>query len=326
MEAPSFWNPGNVGDPRYVPDLHRARVEGRRAGLRPAAEQIARGGGRHLLLIVDPQNDFGDKGRLPVAGTYADVTRLCERIVRAVAGEHLTDIQVSIDMHPPCTIHSDAWWVDAAGAPPDVSVPLFLELADPDSEQPAFTATWVDGRGGKMLFPTMMPEHTVAYAEHLAATGQGNIWVFADHCRQGTDGISIIPALAEIIEWAAIARGIQPMYLYKGMIPQVDWFGPFRPCMDVPGEPQGGLQTRYLDVMADCATIEIAGEAKDFCVNAAVRQIVDYYSKRPDIVRRIRFLDDCTSAIVPGSETVRALDGLMRQQGIAVIGHDAPFA
>ena len=324
---PSFWNPTKIGDPDYMPDLNRAREEGRRAGLESVQRQLRHNGGdRHLLIGIDYEHDFGDKGRLPVAGTYEDIARFGERFIRGTLGCHYTDFIFTIDIHPPTVIHGDNWWADELGNPPDVSLPLFMVLLDDNPNRPVFEAHWVDGRPTKQYSPRLMRSHTIAYAKHLKATGQGSIWVFTSHCREGTNGVNLIPQLAELVEWASIARGIQPMFMYKGHIAHVDWFGPFRPCMDVPDHPQGGIQTLALDKVRQSKSTEIGGEAEDFCVNAGVKQVIDYYGNQPDVLQSISFLGDCTSAIVPNSDVVKDLHATMAQKGVKVIMHDAPFA
>lgn len=322
---PTFWNPNNFGDPNYKADLGRARAEGLRAGVEKVSRQLKRGAPRNLLIGIDWEDDFGERGRLPVNGAYADAARFGERIIRGVLEEHYTDFIFTVDIHPTEVIHGDTWWVDELGNVPDASVPLFMVLVDDNPRRPVFEANWVDGRPTKLYVPRLMKEHTVTYAKHLKATGQGNIWVFTAHCRQGTDGTNILAPLAELIEWAAIARGVQPMFMYKGQIAQVDWFGPFRPCMDVPNHPQGGIQTVYLDIIPECASTEIGGEAEDFCVNAGTLQVIDYFRSRPDILNRIRFLGDCTTPIVPGSQVVTDLHATMKANGVRVIKHDDPL-
>ena len=325
---PSFWDPRNIRNPAYRPNLGRAIEEGLRVRgqIMTVSQQAKKGGKNHGLTLIDYETDFGDTGRLPVMGTFDDVERLGERIIRGVIEEHYTHIIASIDIHPTEVIHGETWWRDEMGNMPDVSVPLFMTLIDDsDPGRPVFEATWVDGRPAKKFRPRYMSEHTMNYAKHLTATGQGNIWVFTAHCRQGTDGINLIPALAELLEWASVARGVQVMFMYKGQIAHVDWFGPYRPCMDVPDHPQGGIQTFYLDINRLCETMEYTGEAEDFCVNAGVRQSIGYYEQEPDMLSRMRFIGDCTSAIVPGSQVVKDLHRLMKDKGVRVIKHNDPF-
>jgi len=324
----SFRDPNRIRE-FFSPNWHLAREAGRKLKLTPATRRRKAGDSR-LLILIDEEWDFGDTGRLPVIGTFDDVERLIKRIEAGVMGEKYTDIILTIDEHPPVSIHSDAWWLDDQGNPPDVSVPLMMNLTDPNDQFP-FIGRWVDGRPEKPFRPALMKDWTVnKYAPHLLATGQGPIWVFADHCRAATDGVAIIPALAECIEWACAALSIQPIYMRKGHIAETDWFGPFRPCMDIPNHPQGGLQTQYLDMIRAASRTEITGEAADFCVKSGMIQVLDYYGNPADrsVLERVSFITDCTSPIVPDSpgNTANAdFRAGMAAKGVNMITSDSPF-
>jgi hypothetical protein len=75
-----------------------------------------------------------------------------------------------------------------------------------------------------------------------------------------------------------------------------------------------------------CKSTQIAGEAEDFCVNAGTLQILEYYGNQPDVLKRISFLGDCTSAIVPNSDVVKKLHKTMKDKDVRVVNHDAPLA
>ena len=323
-KLPKFWDSRKASQ-WYLPDIHSVREEGRRAGLAPATAQV-KAGRANLLIGIDFERDFTEDGRLPVKGTYDDLTRFCLRLLRGTYEEHYTHLMFSIDGHPPHTIHSDSWWEDEAGNPPNVHpVPMQMELQD--AARRLFRGLFPDGTPtGKYFRPTVMRKYTTEeYAPHLQKTGQGNIWVFADHCHLGTDGVCLPPLLVEVIEFVCAARKIQPIFVHKGHIAQTDWFGAFEPCMPIPSHPQGGLQTTLLDVIRDCQTTDIGGEADDFCVANTMLQVERYFGGEPDVLRRIRFLTDCTSAIVPQSPFLAARRMEMAQKGITVINHDEAF-
>lgn len=332
---PSFWKPDQIGqNPFRRPDLAAAIAEGHRISrhLTPVSKQKAKTGESRLLLDIDGESDFAEKGRLPVAGTFADLARLGERIIRGVIEEFYTDFLFTIDKHPPFHISLPPWWrnVDTDEMPQLEGDPMILSLVDDNAKRPVFNGLHVvSGRNVKYtpyrsvnLKTATGENHAVVYHNHLIANKEPGIWAFATHCIEGTDGINIIPELAELIAWAAAARDIQPMYLYKGMLAQVDFFGPFRPCMDVADHAQGSWQTAYLDMIASCNVIDVAGEAEDFCVRYAVQQLIEYYRDhvgRPDVLDRIRFIGDCTSPIVPGGPAVKALHADMAANRIKVI-------
>ncbi len=236
------------------------------------------------------------------------------------------------DFHPEHVIHGDSWWEDTNGNWPDVEncICMEMELVDPNDEYPFIGK--VMGKEVGRYKPRMERDWTVNhYAPHLKKTGQGNIWVFKSHCRMGTDGVQTIPALAEFREFIAAARDIQPMRMFKGQIAKVDWFGPFRPCMEVPDHAQGGWQKEFIEqIRSHLRGTDITGEADDFCVRAGTGQCLEYYESDPAVLARVNFISDCTSAIFPddpakgqtGNADHRAK---MVKAGVKMINHDAPF-
>ncbi len=310
----------------------RGREDKRKLGLRSAKSVRERDGGL-LSILIDAEDDFADDGRLPVKGTYDDIRRWLLRAVKLVRENRLTDQIVTIDIHPEHAIHTDSWWEDEYGNQPDVSIPLTMELVEPGDRLP-YEAKIVGITPVGRFRPRLMRKYTIEeYSPHLTATKQGNIWVFADHCRQGTDGINLIPAVQEFLAYASAALDLEPQFMFKGQIAKTDWFGPFGPCKTDPNHPQGGLQTQYLDMIRASKKTEVAGEALDFCVKAGMLQILDYYSDAADQAVResISFLMDCTSPIVaddPSQGMTGNADFVkkMKSQGIVMINHDAPTA
>lgn len=321
---PSFWDPRNISNLNYVPNIAAAIAEAVKLTLKPAKKQKEEGNA-NLLIIIDPEKDFTPGGRLGVNGTFEDIERLGERIIEGTLSEHYTDAVITIDQHPEFHISSPTWWLDEFGNMIDATLPVMLTLIDNNPNDPVFEGLNVAGKKLGKVRPRLMKKHCIKYAEHLQATGQGSIWVFTPHCLQGTDGIQVNGALRELLTWFSVARKTDLSFLYKGHIAQVDWFGPFCPCMEVPGHPQGGWQTIYLDKIRDSKTTEIAGEAEDFCVKCGVDQVIEYYGNQPDVLKTIKFLGNCTSAIVPGGDAVKALHKNMSDNGVQVINHDAPF-
>jgi nicotinamidase-related amidase len=335
LDVLSFERPEIIGTD-YRANLALASKRGRedktRLGLRSAKSVRERDGG-HLSILIDAEDDFADDGRLPVKGTYDDIRRWLLRQVKLVRENRLTDQIVTIDIHPEHAIHGDSWWVDENGNAPDVTLPLTMELVEPGDSLP-YEAKIVGMKPFGRFRPRLMKKYTMEeYSPHLKATGQGNIWVFAGHGRQGSDGINLIPAVQEFLAYAAAALDLEPQFMFKGQIATTDWFGPFGPCMTVPGHPQGGLQTQYLNMIRASKKTEVAGEALDFCVKAGMLQILDYYSEDADRAVResISFLMDCTSPIVaddPSKGMTGNADFVknMKSKGIVMINHDSPIA
>jgi nicotinamidase-related amidase len=317
INKPTFWDPKKVTQ-WFEPDIEAVMREGRSLGLTPASERPE----QNMLILIDDQWDFTEKGRLPVQGMFEDVRRLCERIIESVySAGYYTQFMISLDCHPPIVIHGSPWWCDETGNPPDVTLPVMMKLVDPDTA--AFEAIFISGESSRIFYPVFDRKGTVEYAQHLKATNQNNglIWVFTSHCKVGTDGIALVPALAEVIYWAAAALEIDPIFITKGMIADRDWLGPFQPCMEKKGHPQGGLQISSLNEILKYNRVDIAGETKDFCVESGTRQIMEYFGNQPAVLKRIRFINDCTSSIVPDSPAIAKFEADMKDSGISLINH-----
>jgi nicotinamidase-related amidase len=324
-----FAQPGATGR-FYKPNLDEAARAGRALRLSPASEQKE----RHLLVLVDFQNDFVEGGSLPVAGATHDLERVIYRLVSGILTGYYTDIIVTVDNHPPFTVHSGLVYKDDKGKPPVLvapdgsPLPMMVTL----SKSKSFPLIGVNHLGEETpLKPQVLRDHIInQYIPHLASTGQSPLMIWPAHCRQDNLGASLNPALIEALEWASAARFIQPIRLYKGHIEETDWYGAFEPCMPVPNHPQGQLQTRNMDLISQVETTEIAGEALDFCVKATTLQVLNYYGQNQTVLRSIKFIQDGTSAIIPDGSVAGTTPNAdfiaeMVRMGVNLINSSDPF-
>src|SRR5690606_3866777 len=65
--------------------------------------------------------------------------------------------------------------------------------------------------------------------------------------------------------------------------------------------PEGGLNTRFLEMVAQFDLIYVAGQARSHCVLETMNSVMRHFANSPEVIRKLRFLDDCTSSI-PGFE------------------------
>jgi len=280
MIFPSLYRPDRVGQ-LYEPDYQAAYEAGAKVFQKPATADQP----RVLLWLVDVQNDFilpPPLGRLPVPGAVEDSRRTIEWIYRNV--HQITQITASLDTHTPFQIFYPTWWRDADGNRP---APYTVISAD-------------DVKKG-LWKPVIEPVWSLQYVDELERVGKKQLMIWPFHCMEGTAGRALLPAFSEAIMYHSGARAAQPTYLPKGTIAHTEFYSVVEPEVKYPKHPDGGLNTRFLEVVASFDLIYVAGQARSHCVLATMNSVMRYFANQPDVIRKIRFLDDCTSSI-PGFE------------------------
>lgn len=335
LYTPEFWDPRKAYA-WYSPDIEGAFLEGVKFRLEnhfKTLQQLKDAGlAINLLMITDIQGDFRPGGRLPVLGTDDVMMRLAARILNGVFTGYYGDIIYSKDGHVPWHISYGSRWMTERGVPFDLRIhkAAVLSLEDDMRGRALFRATCFDPQDGSpidMGYVQSMVNalDSVAYWDHLQKTGQGPIWLFANHCKIDTDGTNLHPFLSEILAFVEGFRGIEPLPLFKGHIRDTDWFGPLEPCRPDSTHPQGGFQMPIIDrFMATRGRNEFVGVAEDFCEHHMERQAVDRLNGTPHL-RRLAFASDGTAAIVHNAPHVLAFHQKAAAQGIQFFKLGDPF-
>jgi nicotinamidase-related amidase len=280
MTTPAF-TPALDTDRLYEPDLQGAYEAGLRDFQAPAGQDSP----RVLAWLIDMQIDFvlpPPVGRLTVPGAVEDTRRTVEWLYRHV--QQITQIAASLDTHTPFQIFYPSWWKNPQGEHP----------------KPFTVITSDDVRGGSWR-PVTEPVWSINYLEQLEKVGKKNLMIWPLHCMEGTTGRALVPAVAEAILYHSGARLAQPTYLTKGTIAHTEFYSVVEPEVKYPKHPDGGLNTRFLDMVAQFDLIYVAGQARSHCVLETMQSVMRHFASQPDIIRKLRFLDDCTSSI-PGFE------------------------
>ncbi len=304
MSAPSFYDPAQVGR-IYEPDLQRAYAEGAAARRTPASSDQQ----RVLLWLIDMQNDFilpAPLGRLPVPNAVQDAQRTIEWLYRNV--HSVTQIAASLDTHTPFQIFYPTWWRNAQGEPPAPYTVISAEEVAKGVWTPTLDETW-----------------SVQYVEELEKVGKKQLMIWPFHCMEGTNGRALLPALAEAILYHSGARTAQPVYLTKGTIPQTEFYSVVEPEVKYPQHPDGGLNTRFLEFIAGFDLIYVAGEARSHCVLATLHSVLRYFADQPQVIAKLRFLEDCASSISGFEQSTEDQLGAMAAQGMRLVKSTDPL-
>jgi len=275
VEFPQFYDPGRIGT-LFYPDVARIAAEAAAANLPPAAQDQQ---DVHLMLI-DMQVDFCHaRGNLYVPGALADIRRTIEFIYRNA--ERITHISCSLDSHLPGQIFTPSWWIDQDGNHPA-----------------AFTIiTWQDVQAGRWR-PLVEPQWSVEYVRQLEQGHKKQLCIWPYHVQIGSLGHALDPELWSAVFWHSLARRTQPFWLTKGSVPLTEHYSIIQPEVPVPDQPGGTRNQAFLEILERADYILIAGEAESHCVLETLEDLVEHFGQRPEVLKRIFLLRDCTSPVV----------------------------
>ena len=231
------------------------------------------------LFIIDPQNDFHEGGTLGVAGANADTERTA-----ALIRKHpfqIDHIFVSLDAHHRVHIAHGAFWVDAAGNPPE----------------PFTTIPHEDVVSGK--WKAREPELQRWAEEYTSSLEQGGrfthmIWPY--HCLLGSPGHAVSPALLPALDEWSEKRGRAVTWVLKGQNNRTEMYSALKAEVPVMDDPATHLNKKLVETLASHSQVLVCGQAKSHCVNFTTRDLLSAWPKErstADIV----VLEDGTSPV-----------------------------
>lgn len=304
---PAYYDPTTYGILRD-PDMQTAYEAGAalRAQIPPAADDQQ----KVLAWGIDLQIDFvfpAPIGKLPVPNALNDAKNAVEWLYRNI---HLiTATAFSLDTHTPFMIFYPTWWVNDKGQSP----------------APYTIISEADVRNGKWM-PIAEPEWSLYYVEQLESVGKKQLMIWPFHCMEGTVGRALVPELSEAVSCHSGARFAQPTYLTKGTISQVEFYSVLEPEVKYPHHPDGGFNTAFADFVASFDLIYVFGEARSHCVLETMNSVLKTFGNRPDILKKIRYLNDCTSSIPGFEKTTEAAIKVYVSKGVQLVNSTDPIA
>jgi nicotinamidase-related amidase len=163
-------------------------------------------------------------------------------------------------------------------------------------------------QSGRWL-PLVEPEWSRAYVARLERDHKKLLTIWPYHVLIGSPGHMLDPELWSAVFWHSIARQTHPVWMHKGSIPLTEHYSIIQPEVPVPGASGGGKNQAFLDELAEADLIFVAGEAMSHCVLETVEDLVEEFGDRPDVLRKVLFLRDCTSPVVHPEIDFRAIAG-----------------
>lgn len=226
---------------------------------------------RLVLLIIDGQVCFSDKGSLPVMGSDADAKRVAS-LMRHV---NFDTIVLTIDCHTDDHIaHQNYWKPNINGEKP----PLYSNITAGD----VITRKW------EPINPDLY-DKTVEYLQKLENIGRFKHTIWPIHGKKGStnnDSADIDPILQEAIQESQ-QKGVEIKVFEKGMNKYVEQFSAFG--AEVPDKDDettqwlGPTQRSRMDFILGAkqddekqTIVVCCGQALSHCVNHSVVDLVKY--------------------------------------------------
>jgi nicotinamidase-related amidase len=250
-----------------------------------------------LVIGIDVQQDFMENGALGVPNSHKDVENFTRFIYNNM--DKISQIAVSLDTHNPFQIFHPCWWIDENGNNP----------------APFTAITLADLDAGKWR-PVINPKASREYVENLEKDGKKVLVVWTYHCLQGTTGSALENQFSNMVYFHSVAKKTMVQRLVKGQDPLSEMYGIIKPEYDT----KNYINIDFLNKIEKFDRIVIGGEASSHCVLESVKQILEFYTNKQDVLKKIFVLEDCMSP-VGGFEKLAQdeFDKLKKQYKINII-------
>jgi nicotinamidase-related amidase len=259
------------------------------------------------LLAIDPQVDFCEGGKLPVAGATKDLERLAKMVTKW--GKDLDDIQITLDSHYHIHIAHSCVWIDRNGKHPD---PYVTVISSEDVEKGVWRPVnpeWLD-----------WCKH---YTKELERNHRYQLRIWTDHCIIGSIGQTIQPAFLEAVtKWEVDNNAMAPRTT-KGSCPFTEHFSAVRADVVYPKDKTTLMNSDFVGILKKYDTILISGEALSHCVNFTITDVAAEFSE--DQIKKFVLLEDASSSVPTCESLGQAFVDDMVKRGMKISRTDTFF-
>lgn len=316
---PEFYRPDHAGDFHYRPDVGQIlRVADATC---PEIRPATRDNPSIALLIIDAQRDFcHPEGTLYVGGQdglgpIGDSRRIAEFIYGNL--EMISLMALTMDSHQPFHIFSPAAWRDSSGArlsPHSVILAtggvLRWGVYDPAGGFATSTGT-VRLEGRAELDPHFLAAQSVDraaaerqmlyYCDRLAQSGKYLLYLWPEHCLEGSLGHTLVGLIDEARLFWCFARGASAIIAAKGQQAWTECYSVFGPEVGQwhDGTSLGGRQDQLLETLLSQDAILVCGQAGSHCVRASIDDLLERIQAiDPALTDKIHIATDMTSPVM----------------------------
>jgi nicotinamidase/pyrazinamidase len=259
------------------------------------------------LLAIDPQKDFCEGGKLPVAGATKDLERLAKMVTKW--GGDIDEIQMTMDSHYHVHIAHSCFWVDKNGKNP---APFITQISEEDVQKGVWrpvNPSWLD-----------WCKH---YTSELKKNGRYELRIWTDHCIIGSEGQCIQPAFFEAVtEWETKYNAMAPRTT-KGSCPYTEHFSAVRADVPYPQDSTTLMNSRFVNILKTFDTILIAGEALSHCVANTINDVASEFAE--DQIKKFVLLEDASSSVQTCESLGQTFVDNMVKRGMRIARTDTFF-
>lgn len=254
---------------------------------------------RKALILIDEQNDFiSPQGALPVNGAVDDTKKLIEHIYNNL--NEYTEIFLTLDTHETHSIfHPTAWGIGKGGS----------------VEAPPYTEVTIEKIDSGEITPLLNPPKQRDYVKTLAENSKKKLVIWPYHCIIGTVGHSIENQLMQMLTFFELTRNSSIHKILKGSARFTEHYGAIKAEVDPTGT---SICDWWLKKFDRFESIDITGQAKDYCLYETVKQLCEFFDGQTEILSRISILDNTTSSIGDNNESNALYQELVDKYGINI--------
>lgn len=288
----------------------------------PAADDY-KNGNTICLIVVDWQNDFieGPMAHLGVEGSRDDSERMFKFVHKYMGG--ITNILSTVDTHKPQSIFFPTWWVNAKTYE---NPKPFTTITAKDIEEGIWMPRFKDplDKSGKLP-----KQKALDYCRELEAKKRPLLTIWPYHCEQGSTGAALECQYYNLQWYHSIARATSNLKAIKGLDPSSDMYGALKPEFS----ETNFLNKPLIDAVLDYKYIFMCGQARNYCFDTTLIQLVDYFMNdkdpeayNPEVIKRIHVLEDCTSPIGAMSPEDIAVEQYCKDCGVKFVKSTDDFS
>lgn len=252
------------------------------------------GNKRNVLLVIDPQRDFCEGGKLAVAGGKAAMKNIADMLKKS--SRFFDDVIVTFDQHHAIHIAHPVWFTYADGS--DVSPFTVIKARGGEMFASQYDSSGNLVEKGKVVCRNpALTAWTIKYLESLESNKRYSHMIWPPHCLIGTEGAAMDAEFeAGMFAWET-TRFAFASKVTKGSNYRTEHFGAVHAEVEDPNDPSTQTNMEFLGMLDDPdTTVFASGLALSHCLANTVRDAAAKLGGA-DFMKRVVLLEDCTASV-----------------------------